>query len=69
MRTARLHLAAAGSTLLRVGVFLPGVNVPIVGNVNYIRKGTSNGVLTPSPRPVAGESPLKKPIARLEKIR
>src|SRR6516164_8202737 len=38
-------LALGGTAVLLLGVFLPLVSVPVVGNMNYIQNGTGNGVI------------------------
>jgi hypothetical protein len=45
MRTSAFHLAAAGSTRLLVGAFLPLITIPILGKMNYIQKGTDDGII------------------------
>ena len=40
----RSTLGWAGTLLLFVGVFMPIVSVPFVGNVNYFRNGEGDGV-------------------------
>lgn len=41
----RTALAVAGSALLVLGVFVPLVNLPFVGGVNYILNGRGDGVI------------------------
>jgi HEAT repeat protein len=43
--TLEQALALMGSSLLVVGVFLPLVHVPILGDINYIRRGQGDGII------------------------
>jgi hypothetical protein len=43
--TPRLLLSVVGSVLLFVGVFMPLVSVPILGNMNYFQNGKGDGVV------------------------
>ena len=40
----RSNLGWAGTLLLFIGVFMPIVSVPVMGNVNYFRNGEGDGV-------------------------
>src|SRR5678816_106225 len=44
METRRI-LAIAGSLVMAIGVFLPVVRGPLVGDLNYFRNGEGDGVL------------------------
>lgn len=43
--TPRLLLGVVGSVLLFVGIFMPLVSVPILGNMNYFQNGNGDGVV------------------------
>jgi hypothetical protein len=43
--TIRQLLGILGSTLLFLGVFLPIVKLPVVGDLNYFANGRGDGVL------------------------
>lgn len=43
--TDRKTLAMIGAALLFVGVFLPLVSMPIIGNINYLYKGRGDGLI------------------------
>lgn len=44
LKADRGLLGILGSALLFVGVFLPILSVPILGNINYFRNGQGDGV-------------------------